>query len=76
MEATVELRTEYIRLAALLKLADVVQSGGEAKMLIQEGYVQVNDATDTRRGAKIRPGDVVIVEVEPPLRIQVVPADA
>ncbi|MDF1702130.1 MAG: RNA-binding S4 domain-containing protein [Planctomycetota bacterium] len=76
MEATVELRTEYIRLAALLKLADVVQSGGEAKMLIQEGYVQVNDATDTRRGAKIRPGDVVVVEGEPPLRIQVVPADA
>ena len=43
----------------LLKLANAVGSGGEAKILIQEGEVRVNGETCTMRGKKIRPGDVV-----------------
>jgi len=50
---------EYIRLDALLKLADVVSTGGEAKIYIQNGEVFVNGETVTQRGKKVRPGDIV-----------------
>lgn len=49
----------YIRLDQLLKRLDVVQSGGHAKIVIQEGQVLVNGAVETRRGRKLRAGDVV-----------------
>lgn len=55
---------EYIKLDQFLKLAEVVQSGGEAKQLIQSGAVLVNGEVETRRGRKLRQGDVVIVEGE------------
>ena len=58
-KASVSITTEYIKLDALLKLADAVSSGGEAKILIQEGEVTVNGETCTQRGRKIRPGDAV-----------------
>lgn len=57
-------RSEYIKLDQFLKLADIVQSGGEAKHLIRSGAVQVNDAEETRRGRKLRHGDVVTVDGE------------
>lgn len=56
---TVSITTEFIKLDSLLKLANAVGSGGEAKILIQEGEVRVNGETCTLRGKKIRPGDVV-----------------
>lgn len=49
--------TEYIKLQDALKFANVVYSGGEAKTLIQEGQVKVNDEECTMRGKKLRPGD-------------------
>ena len=55
---------EYIKLDQFLKLARVVQSGGEAKHLIQSGAVLVNGAVETRRGRKLYPGDVVKVAGE------------
>ena len=55
---------EYIKLDQFLKLADVVQTGGEAKVLIQSGQVLVNGEVETRRGRKLRPGDVVLVNGE------------
>jgi ribosome-associated protein len=55
---------EYIKLDQFLKLAQVVQTGGEAKVLIQSGQVLVNGEVETRRGRKLRPGDVVVVEGE------------
>jgi len=55
---------EYIKLDQFLKLAEVVQSGGEAKQLIQSGGVLVNGEVEIRRGRKLRQGDVVIVEGE------------
>jgi ribosome-associated protein len=51
--------TEYIKLQDLMKLADLVSTGGEAKLLIQDGEVLVNGEVCTMRGKKLRPGDVV-----------------
>ena len=55
----ITITTEFIKLDALLKFAAIVGSGGEAKQLIQDGYVLVNGAVCTERGKKIRPGDTV-----------------
>lgn len=56
---TIEINTEFIRLDALLKFAAAVGSGGEAKMLILDGLVQLNGETCTQRTKKIRDGDIV-----------------
>ena len=56
---TITIPTEYIKLQDLLKLAGVVYTGGEAKVLIQEGAVTVNGEVCTQRGKKLRPGDTV-----------------
>ena len=55
---------EYIKLDQFLKLAGVVQTGGEAKHLIQSGLVMVNREVETRRGRKLYNGDSVIVHGE------------
>ena len=55
----VTITTEFIKLQDLLKFANLVESGGEAKERIQGGEVQVNGEVCTMRGKKIRPGDVV-----------------
>jgi ribosome-associated protein len=55
----IPITSEFIRLDALLKFASAAQSGGEAKLYIQEGEVTVNDIICTQRGKKIRPGDTV-----------------
>ena len=51
------IETEFIKLQDAMKYANVVYSGGEAKVLIQEGQVEVNGETCTMRGKKLRPGD-------------------
>ena len=56
-----DLRGDHITLDALLKAAGVATSGGDAKILIQQGGVQVNGEVDVRRGRKLRAGDVVAV---------------
>ena len=56
---TISITTEFIKLESLLKLANLVGSGGEAKILIQDGQVSVNGEICTMRGKKLRPGDVV-----------------
>ena len=58
-EKEVVIRTETIKLQDFLKFCDAVASGGEAKLLIQDGAVTVNGETVTMRGKKLRPGDVV-----------------
>ena len=55
----IEITTEYIKLQDLLKFAAAVQTGGEAKMVIQEGEVTVNGEVCTMRGKKCRAGDVI-----------------
>ena len=53
------IRSETIDLGALLKLAQVVSTGGEAKQLIQAGRIAVNGEVERRRGRQIHPGDQV-----------------
>ena len=52
---TITITTEYIKLQDLLKFAAAVETGGEAKLVIQEGDVTVNGEVCTMRGKKIRP---------------------
>ncbi len=66
---SVPITTEYIKLEALLKLANVVSSGGEAKLVIQEGEVTVNGEICTQRGKKLRPGDVAVLAGEAELTV-------
>ena len=61
MDTTVEIETDFIPLSALLKLAGAADSGGSAKHLVQENHVKVNGEPETRRAAKIRRGDEVVV---------------
>ena len=55
----ITITTEFIKLQDLLKLANLVGTGGEAKIVIQNGDVSVNGEVCTMRGKKIRPGDKV-----------------
>ena len=55
----ITITTEFIKLQELLKLANLVGTGGEAKIVIQNGDVSVNGEVCTMRGKKIRPGDKV-----------------
>ena len=58
-QESVAIRTEFIKLDALLKYAGLSDTGGFAKELIQAGQVKVNGEVCTMRGKKIRPGDTV-----------------
>jgi ribosome-associated protein len=58
------IRGETIRLGQLLKLAGLVDSGGEVKTLLAERQVQVNGEAEVRRGRQLRAGDLVAVEGE------------
>ncbi len=71
MNERVRIGSDTIVLGALLKLAGVVESGGRAKVLVREGLVCVNGVIERRRGARIRPGDVVRVEGAQPATIHV-----
>ena len=55
----ISISTEFIKLDALLKFANLVSSGGESKILIADGQVKVNGEVCLMRGKKIRPGDTV-----------------
>ena len=53
---------EYIELNNLLKILSLVNSGGEAKIRINAGEVFVNGELETRKRAKLRPGDIVVFD--------------
>ena len=55
----IKIETEFIKLDALLKFANLVSSGGEAKIRIAEGEVLVNGEICTMRNKKLRSGDTV-----------------
>ena len=59
---SIRLKDEFIKLGQALKLAGLVDSGLEAKEVIQDGRVSVNGETDTRRGRKLYPGDTFSFE--------------
>ena len=56
---TFEVQGEFIELCNLLKLAGIANSGGQGKLMVSDGIVQVDGAIETRRTAKIRAGQVV-----------------
>ena len=57
----VPIESEFIKLESFLKFAMATETGGEAKLLVQEGRVLVNGEVCTQRGKKLRPGDRVEV---------------
>ena len=71
MESQVEIRGQMIRLGQLLKLAGLLQGGGEAKTFLAENEVLVNGERETRRGRQLVPGDRVHIG---PQELVVVPA--
>ncbi len=62
--ANIVLREEFIKLGQALKAANLVESGVEAKMVIQDGEVMVNGVVETQRGKKLYDGDVVLFDGE------------
>lgn len=56
---TIHLRDDYIKLGQALKFAGLVESGVEAKIVIQDGKVKVNGQVETQRGKKLIAGDMV-----------------
>ena len=69
-KATVQIRTEFIKLQDLLKFAGAVETGGDAKLIIQEGRVSVNGEVCTTRGKKMRSGDRAVIDGELELSVQ------
>lgn len=57
-----KLKEEYIELISLLKYLKISETGGQAKMMVDEGRVIRNGETEYRRRAKLRMGDVIEVE--------------
>lgn len=59
---TLRLKDEFIKLGQALKAAGLVESGVDAKLVIQDGLVKVNGEIDERRGRKLYAGDIVEFE--------------
>ena len=55
-----KLEGEFIPMIQLLKATGLVQSGGEAQTIVEDGLVKYNGKTDTRKRLKVRAGDVVV----------------
>ncbi len=57
----IKISTEFIKLDALLKFSGIAETGGDAKLIVQDGEVSVNGEICTQRGRKIRAGDIIRV---------------
>ena len=57
---TVAVQGDHITLGQLLKTANIIGSGGEAKFYLSNNPLTVNNESENRRGRKLRPGDVVV----------------
>ncbi len=66
----IKIRTEFIKLQDLLKFAGTVETGGDAKRIIQEGRVWVNGEVCTMRGKKMRPDDRAVIDQETELVVK------
>lgn len=60
--SNVPITTDYITLGQFLKLADCIDTGGQAKMFLKEHVIRVNGEPENRRGRKLYPHDIVQVE--------------
>ena len=65
-DSTYPIHTEYIDLLQFLKATGMAVTGGEAKMLVDDGLIQVNGEDESRRRRKLRPGDRVDIALDPP----------
>ena len=65
-DSTFAIHTEYIDLLQFLKATGMAVTGGEAKMLVDDGLIQVNGEDESRRRRKLRPGDRVDIALDPP----------
>jgi S4 domain protein YaaA len=65
----VKIDTPYITLGQLLKVLDVIQTGGQAKWFLAEHIVKVNGEQENRRGRKIYPQDIVEIDGLEPVRV-------
>lgn len=59
-----KINTAYITLGQLLKFAGIAMSGGDIKYLLSEKDITVNNEIERRRGRKLYPGDVVVIDNE------------
>lgn len=59
---SIPISTEFIKLDSFLKFANIAESGGDAKLMIEDGAVFVNGEVCLQRGKKLRPGDKVTVD--------------
>ena len=55
----ITINTDYITLGQFLKLADIIQSGGEAKSFLAQNKVEIDGVLDNRRGRKLRGGEII-----------------
>ena len=56
------INTPYVTLGQFLKLADIIRSGGEAKLYLANKKVLINDEEDNRRGRKLKDGDIIEIK--------------
>jgi ribosome-associated protein len=62
MKETFKIEGEFIELISLLKVLGIAQTGGHAKMIVNDGVVYRNGEVETRKRAKLVPGDVINLE--------------
>lgn len=66
VRSTFPIHTEYIDLLQFLKATGIAATGGEAKMLVDEGFIRVDGEDESRRRRKLRPGMSIDIAVDPP----------
>jgi ribosome-associated protein len=62
MENAVSIHTEFITLGQLIKLLNLIKTGGMEKEFVKNHEILVNDIAENRRGRKIRSGDRVVID--------------
>ncbi|GAB4462818.1 MAG: hypothetical protein OHK0029_30400 [Armatimonadaceae bacterium] len=65
----ISIRDDYITLGQLIKLAGIVDTGGQVKALLEDATILVNGEADNRRGRKLYPGDTIQVDDFAPIQI-------
>lgn len=60
----IKINSDYIKLDQFLKLSEMAQTGGHAKIIIKEGLIKVNDEVCLQRGKKLRIGDIIEVDAK------------
>ena len=65
----IKIKTEFIKLQQLLKLAGLVDQGSDAKLYIADGLVTVNDIIVTERGKKLYPGDIISLKGQKKIKV-------